>query len=69
MQLGTDEEICEQAKKVEDAEAELCKARLRHRALTGAPLLQGNDSMPFAVMQEELKILEKEFGSRNLRMF
>lgn len=68
MQLGTTEEIQAQCDKVNAAENALMVAKLRLRALRGEALMQGGDSVSVFALTEELKALENEFGSRNLRM-
>lgn len=65
-QLGTDEEIREQEVKVYAAQTALVVAKMRLRALKGEPLLQTGDSVGVFALQEELKVLENEFGARNL---
>lgn len=51
------------------AERALIRAKLRLRALKGEGLMQTGDSFNSAALNEVLSELEKEFGSRNLRVF
>jgi hypothetical protein len=51
------------------AEKALCRAKLRLRALKGEGLMQTGDSFNAAALGEVMAELEKEFGSRNLRIF
>lgn len=68
MTLGTVDEIRAQELKVYAAENALVVAKLRLRALKGEPLLQVGDSVSVFELQEELTVLQNEFGARNLRM-
>ena len=67
-QLGTVEEIRAQELKVYAAQTALVVAKMRLRALKGEPLLQTGDSVGVFELQEELAVLQNEFGARNLRM-
>jgi hypothetical protein len=68
MQLGTPDEIRQQELKVYAAETAVVVAKLRLRALKGEALLQVGDSVSVFALQEELTVLQNEFGARNLRM-
>jgi hypothetical protein len=67
-QLGTDEEISAQEENVLAAERAVMEAKLRLRALRGVALMQSGDSFPMAALNEALKVIEHEFGARNLRI-
>ena len=68
MQLGTDEEISNQAMNVAAAERGLMEAKLRLRALKGEALMQNGDNFSVSDLGEMMELLIKEFGNRNLRM-
>lgn len=51
------------------AETNLIRAKLRIRALKGEGLMQNGDSFNSHAVGVVMAELEKEFGSRNLRIF
>lgn len=62
-------EIDQACQDLDQAEKAMCRAKLRLRALRGEGLMQFGDSFNTAALNEVLAELEKEFGSRNLRIF
>lgn len=66
---ATQDEIEQAYVAVEKAEWDLCRAKLRLRALQGDALMRTGDSFPMAAISAVMTELEKEFGARNLRIF
>jgi len=66
---GTQQEIDKAYEDLNRAETALVRARLRLRALKGEGLMQTGDSFNAQAVSVVMAELEKEFGSRNLRVF
>lgn len=66
---ATQQEIDKAYEDLNNAETALVRAKLRIRALKGEGLMQNGDSFNVAAVGVVMAELEKEFGSRNLRVF
>jgi hypothetical protein len=66
---ATQQEIDKAYEDLNAAEVAIVRAKLRLRALRGQALMQSGDSFNSAAVGQVMAELEKEFGSRNLRVF
>ncbi len=66
---ATQQELDKAYEDLNAAETALIRAKLRLRALQGEPLMKTGDSFNSHALGVVMEELEKEFGSRNLRVF
>lgn len=66
---ATQQEIDKAYEDLHRAETAMVRAKLRLRALKGEGLMQTGDSFNAQAVCVVMAELEKEFGSRNLRVF